>query len=67
VYPSGEVQRIPKSTHDRDTLEFASMVNNFKEWGKEEFPDVKIIEQADLDYHKWLAIEMEYEKANSGF
>src|SRR5687768_5932953 len=27
-YPSGRTEKIPRSTHDRDTKEFASMLNN---------------------------------------
>ena len=69
-----EVINLPKSgseihgmsTANLDTKEFAAYVNRVKQWAMDEF-NIIIPEAKDVDYAKWMAIENEYDKVQSGF
>ncbi len=65
-YPSGKSEKIPKDTHDRDTVEFTSMLHNFKQWAREHFPNVIITEKKDMTYKVWLDIESSYDESFFG-
>ena len=66
TYPSGKMYRIPKSTHDLDTKEFTAMCNNLEQWAREEWPELIIPQQKDLDYKLWMEIENRYKQVQSG-
>ncbi len=60
-------KRVPKETHNLDTKEYSSVINNLLQWGREEFPEVIIPRQEDMTYQQWMGVQYEYEKANSGY
>ena len=65
--PDGIEMRVPKKTSDKDTKEFAIMLNHLFQWRIDNWPELIIPERKDVDYKKWMEIENEYNTAFSGF
>ncbi len=69
-----EIVTLPKSgseimgmsTSNLDTKEFAAYVNRVKQWAMDEF-NIVIPEPKDVDYAKWMEIENNYNRVQSGF
>lgn len=66
-YPNGTTEKIPSKTSNRDTKDFTIIMNNLEQWCRENFPEVKLVSEKDLTYERWLQIEDEYHRVNSGF
>lgn len=65
-FPKSGTQLIAKSTSDLDSKEFGAYINRVKNWALNEF-GIVIPEAKDIDYEKWISIENEYERVNSGY
>lgn len=63
---TGRSWKVPKQTHDRDTAEFAAIINNLLQWGREEFPEVIIPRREDLTYQQWMEINNQYDRTFAG-
>lgn len=61
----GTTQIYVNSTSDLDTKEFAAYVNNVKHWAMEQF-NMVIPDARDMNLHRWLEVESEYERVHSG-
>lgn len=70
VTDDGEVKRYPAKTAKLDTKEFAAMMNNLLDFGREHFPEVIVPPppvKGQADYIHWMQIENDYDDARSGF
>lgn len=65
-----EFKRL-KETSGLDVVEYTSLINNLLQWGREEYPDVRVNRKEDMTYAQWLeyesAVENEYTKVFSGW
>ncbi len=66
-YPSGKEDRVPKRTANLDTKEFAAVINNFQQWTREEWPQIKFKKLQDTTYEDWMEVNNRYEQTFSGF
>lgn len=66
-YPSGRTEKIPRKTSDLDTREFTIVMYNLEQWCEENFPEVRLIDERSMTYERWLEIEDNYHRSQSGF
>lgn len=64
-----EFKRL-KSTSGLDVAQYASVINNLLDWGREKFPEVEIRERDKYTSDQWFehqaAVEDEYDRVFSG-
>jgi hypothetical protein len=61
------IKRVPKESHNMDETEYAALINNLLQWGREEFPEVIIPRREDMTYQQWMGVQNEYYKVQSGW
>lgn len=66
LYPSGEVDIVGKSTTALNSAEHAAYVNKIKMWAQDEWR-INLPEPADIDYQRWMEIENNYNRSQSGW
>jgi len=63
----GKQTKRYKSSSDEDTSGMSKLINQVLQWGREEFPDVKIPQKQDVDYLRYMEVENDYNKTFSGW
>lgn len=53
-------KRVPKESHNLDSKEYAAVINNLLQWGRENFPEVMIPRQEDVTYQQWIEVQNNY-------
>jgi hypothetical protein len=66
-YPNGRTEKVPADTHESETDEFAAVVNNLLDWGRDNFPRVVIPRKEDMHYKMLMEIDNKYNETFSGF
>jgi hypothetical protein len=65
-----EFKRL-KSTSKLNVTEYASVINNILQWGREKWPECVVKRKEDMDYLQWMefeaAVKNEYNKTFSGW
>jgi hypothetical protein len=56
-----------KSSADLDETEFAALINQQAQWGRDEFPEVIVPRKEDATYLQWMQVENDYNRTFSGW
>lgn len=66
----GKEFKRKKETSGLDVAEYAAVITNLLQWGRENFPEVVVKRKEDMTYEKWIEyesmVEEEYENMMRG-
>lgn len=67
TFPNGVVEKVPAKTSNRDTREYTAILNKLERWVIEHFPEIQLTRGDEMTLEKWMEIDNNYQRSQSGF
>ncbi len=61
-----EFKRLKSTNEIKDVAEYAALINNLIQWGREQMPEFHLTDPKDMSYVEWMNLQNDYEASFSG-